>query len=468
MKKTKIIATFGPAIAGKTKILKLVKAGANLFRINCSHGGEEDFLKAARLIRDATRSCPFPVGILFDISGPKLRLALFKGMLPVKKRGKVTLTHGNTDLSKACIGVNYPEIIEGMKAGERIYIDDGNLIFRVLQKKSGSALIEAQNHGVLLPGKGINLPDSNVAIPTLTAKDKSDVKTAIRAGADFIALSFVRSGEDIIELRKLLKRGKGAQKVVAKLEKREAIEALEEIMRLSDGVMVARGDLGVELNQEELPTLQRRIIKMANELHKSVIVATQMLESMRFSPRPTRAEVNDVASAVFDFADAVMLSAETATGKYPVESVAMMSRVIEATEQAATPPPIGIHKEGICSPIPLSIAEAVRNARAICNARLIFAFTTSGFTAEMISNLFPKEPIIALTSDKLVMRQLTLPRSVYSIEVKQPRSLAELFGIVNLTCARHRLARRGDRVIVTGGAPFGKMMLTNFMMVHEI
>ena len=468
MKKTKIIVTYGPAIATKSKITELVAAGANTFRINCSHGETRDFLDAAALIREATRDAPFPVSLLFDISGPKLRLDRFEGEYPVRKGDVITLVDRGTDLSKGIIGVNHPEIIECMKVGERIYIDDGNLVFGVAATEPDKVLLKAGNGGVLLPGKGINLPDSDIGIPTITPKDERDIGTAMEAGADFIALSFVRSGADIRRARELIERGGGTQKIIAKLEKREAIEALDEIIPLGDGVMIARGDLGVELDLEEVPRLQRKIIALANTLHKPVIVATQMLESMRFAPRATRAEVNDVASAVFDYADAVMLSAETATGRYPIEAVKTMTRIIEATEPAATPPPLNIGKEGVRSDIPLSIADAVRGVPDACDIRLILAFTMSGFTAEMISNLFPREPIIALTPDRRIMRQLSLVRSVYPIEADPPRSLEDLLATVSETCSRYGLTRRGDRVVITGGAPFGKTKLTNFMMIHEM
>lgn len=468
LKKTKIIATFGPAVNSKQKIRKLVSEGVNVFRINCSHGTSPDFLASARLIREATGDARYPVGLLFDISGPKLRLDRFEGRLHLRAGRKITLTKKSTRLAEAVIGVNHPRIMDSIERGERIFIDDGNLILKVMDKTRDTAEVKALNSGWLLPGKGINLPDSDIAIPTITAKDRKDIKTAIEAGADFIALSFVRSAKDILQARRLIARAGGRQKIIAKLEKREAVQALDEIIRTSDGVMIARGDLGVELNPEDLPTLQRRIIRLANEDHKPVIVATQMLESMRFAPRATRAEINDVASAVFDFADAVMLSAETATGDYPVQAVRTMCKVLVATESEAVPPRSIYREDGTCPRIPLAVADAVKGAQACCDFKVIFAFTASGFTAEMISNLFPREPVIALTDSRAVMRQLTLDRSVYAVEAKQPHSMAELLATVTGTCSAFRLARKGDKVIVTGGVPFGQAVPTNFMLIHGI
>ncbi len=469
MKKTRIVATYGPSVASPNMLTSLIDSGVNLFRINCSHGKSSDFISAANKIRKAVRSAKgFPIGILFDISGPKLRLDRFEGEYLIEAGGRMTITTGKTDLNKHTIGVNHPGIIKSVRKGERFFIDDGNLMFEILSTKGKSIEVKAINSGKILPGKGINLPDTELKIATITEKDVEDIKTAVRADADYIALSFVRSGNDVIEAKRIIKRFGGRQKVIAKLEKREAIESLEEIMLLADGVMVARGDLGVELPPEDLPVLQRKIISMANYHHKPVIVATQMLESMRFAPRATRAEINDVASAVFEHADAVMLSAETATGKYPLETVKTMARVIETTEKSLTRPDIKIDHHLIPSKTTFAIAEAVTNMDANHDARVIFAFTTSGFTAEMISNLFPPQPIIALTPDPKVMTKLSLYRSVYPEKITQPKSFADMIEAVNLISRRRRLVKKGENVIITGGVPFGSSGQTNFMMIYEI
>jgi len=468
MKKTKIVATYGPAVATPAKIRRLVSNGVNAIRINCSHGTTSQFVKAARLVRKATRSAKYPVGLLFDISGPKLRLDRFDGEIAVLPGQTITLTARKTELQQGIIAVNHPAIIKSVRKGERLFVDDGALIFDIVSADGRTVMIRATNPGVLLPGKGINLPDTDIKIPTITQKDKADIRTAAEVDADFVALSFIRSGDDIIEARRLLKACGGRQKIIAKLEKREAIDCLEEIIMLADGVMIARGDLGVELPPAELPKLQKRIIRLANQQHKPVIVATQMLESMRFSPRATRAEINDVASAVFDFADAVMLSAETATGKYPVETVRTMNEVIVATEEACPRQSVEIDKHMMKSAIPFAIAGAVSESNRYCDTEIIFAFTTSGFTAGLISNLYPPQPVIALTPDMHVIRQLSIYRSVYSIHIKQPKSFADMLRIVNDACKGFKLARKGQNVIITGGAPFGSTVPTNFMMYHEV
>ena len=333
MQHTKILATYGPAIETAAKVRRAVEAGAIGFRINCSHGVTADFTRAVHTIRKGAEQAKFPVAILFDISGPKLRLDRFEGELPIRAGALLTLTVGRTNLKRSIIGVNHPGIIKSLSRRDRLFIDDGAIEFEVRSVARGKAVIKARNEGMILPGKGINLPDSRVRIPTIGPKDRQDIATAVKLGADYLALSFVRTAEDIKTARALVKRLRGDQRIIAKLEKRDAIDRLDEILAVADGVMIARGDLGVELPSRELPQIQKRIIREAGRMGKLVIVATQMLESMRFSPRPTRAEVNDVASAVFDYVDVVMLSAETASGKYPIESIATMAEVIDATER---------------------------------------------------------------------------------------------------------------------------------------
>ncbi len=468
MKKTKILATYGPAIASEAKLSRLVKAGVNAFRINCSHGTTSDFEAATKMIRAGTSDAAYPIGLLFDISGPKLRLSRFEGNFEVIQDQEITLTAGDTNLEKSEIGVNHKAIINSLKKNQKIFIDDGLVAFSVISVSKGSVKLKAQNSGVLTSGKGINLPDSKIDVPTIGSKDKTDLATAARVGADFVALSFVRSGDDIIAARRILKKHKSKAKIIAKLEKREAIEALHEIMLLADGVMIARGDLGVELRPEELPALQKRIIRLANQHHKPVIVATQMLESMRFSPRATRAEVNDVASAVYDYADAVMLSAETATGEYPLQAVKTMASVINETEIDAPTPPVELDKHLMESPFPYAIAGAVSQSSKYVETSVIFAFTTSGYTAGLISNLFPTQPVIALTSREEVMRQLSLYRSVYALKLKHLDSLEEMLQKIKELCLERKLASRGEKIIITGGVPIGATSPTNFMMYQEV
>jgi pyruvate kinase len=466
MKKTKIIATYGPAIATSKHIAELADAGANIFRINCSHGDRDDFTAAARIIRRGVRKAPFPIGLLFDICGPKLRLERFDGEHAIHAGDELTLTTGRSHPADGVLAVNHPGIIKSVRTGERLLIDDGKLAFDITAATGDKVRIRARNEGTLLGGKGINLPDTDIDIPTITRKDRDDIATAVALGADLVALSFVRSGDDIIETRRIIRRLGGRQKIIAKLEKREAIERLDDIMLLADGVMVARGDLGVELPPETVPELQKKIVRLANRHRKPVIVATQMMESMRFSPQPTRAEINDVASAVFDYVDAVMLSAETATGKYPLEVVQTMSRIIAAAEGDCGPKPLVGEAYLIRSEIPTAVAEAVSRAEA--HNAVIFAFTSTGFTAELIANQFPTQIIVAMTNDKAVLTRLAVHRGVYSVSARQPRSFEDLQAIVEAAGRKYKLVKPGDTVVVTGGAPFGRKMPTNFMMYLTI
>lgn len=469
MKHTKILATYGPAIKSPDILKKLITAGVNAFRVNCSHGDKTDFQNATQAIRMAAKDSKYPIGLLFDISGPKLRLDRFgDGEIEIKKGGQLTLTSGESNIAAAVIGVNHPAIISSVKMGQRILIDDGNISLKIIATSPETITAVAINGGKLLPAKGINLPDTDIQIPTITEKDREDIQTAVEVGADYIALSFVRSGDDIIEARKLIKKLGGHQKIIAKLEKREAIANLEEIMILADGVMIARGDLGVELPQSELPSLQKRIIHLANQHHRPVIVATQMLESMRFAPRATRAEINDVAGAVFDHVDAVMLSAETATGEYPLEAVLAMAETINVVERGMAPPRIDTEKQFIGAPIPHSIANAVSAADQMCQIKVIFALTSSGYTAGLISNHFPDQPVIALSPNQVTINQLTLYRSVYSVAIETINSFDELIKTINEVAHRFGLAQTNENVIITGGAPFGCNLQTNLMMIHVI
>ena len=466
MKKTKIIATYGPAIASRQRIAELVEAGVNIFRVNCSHGTREDFMAAVQIIRKGVRKGRYPVGILFDICGPKLRLERFEGEYPVKIGDELTLTAGKSNPAAGVVAVNHPGIIKSVRAGERLFIEDGKLAFEILSASAEKVRVRALNSGVILGGKGINLPDTQIQIPTITRKDREDISTAVAAGADLVAFSFVRSGDDIIEARRIIRRLGGNQKIIAKLEKREAIDKLDEIMMLADGVMVARGDLGVELPPETVPEVQKQIIRLAHRHCKPVIVATQMMESMRFAPQPTRAEINDVASAVFEFVDAVMLSAETATGQYPLEAVQTMSRVIAAAEKDCGPKPTVGEAYLVRAEVPLAVAEAV--SRADSHSAVIFAFTSSGFTAELISNQFPEQIIVALTNDKTVLTRLTIYRAVYSVPIRQPRSFDDMLDMVEKIGQQYKLANKGETVVITGGVPFGRRVPTNFMMYHTI
>jgi pyruvate kinase len=468
MKHTKILATYGPSIESPELLKQLIASGVNAFRVNCSHGTTPDFVKAAATIRAASADSEFPIGLLFDISGPKLRLSRFDGEIALGIGDEIRFSASRTDTSRGVVGVNHPTVLSSVKIGERLFVDDGNMIFEIKSADGTEVVAIATNAGTLLPGKGINLPDTDIQIPTITDKDKIDLRTAVEVGADFVALSFVRSGDDIIEARRLLKDFGGTQRIIAKLEKREAIENLDDIMLLADGVMIARGDLGVELPPAELPKLQKRIIRLARNHQRPVIVATQMLESMRFSPRATRAEINDVAGAVFDNVDAVMLSAETATGSYPLEAVRTMTATIDVSEDGCERPRVELDEVMISSPIPRTIAGAVTSTEHLCETKATFVLTATGYTAGLISGLFPAHPIIALTSNAETLNRFVLFRSVYSVIIEQPTTFDEMLTTINEVSSRYNVAARDDKVTVTGGLPIGSGAPTNFMMIHIV
>jgi pyruvate kinase len=468
MRRTKIIATYGPAISSAKRVSRLVSAGVNVFRINCAHGKTDDFLAAARIIRSGCQKADWPVGLLMDIAGPKLRLNRFDGEMKIKGGDTITLTSGRTDLRKHILGVNHPAVIRSLRKGHRVFIDDGQIEFKVISGSSKKIVAKAINGGSLRPGKGINVPDSNLRIPTIGDKDREDIKTAVRLECDYIALSFVRSVKDLTEARRIIKKFGGRQRIIAKLEKKEAVDNLEEIIKATDGIMVARGDLGVELPPPDLPPLQKRIISLAHRCQKPVIVATQMLESMRFQPRATRAEINDVATAAFDLVDAVMLSAETATGKYPREAVEMMAKVVVATEDKRKLPAALETAASKTKEIPQAIADAVARTTDDSGIKAIFAFTTTGFTAQLISRLFPDHPIIALTPDNRVRTQLSLYCAVYPKQIDQPKSFDDMLKTVDQVGRQMKLTSKGDKVIITGGAPFGSTVPTNFMMFYQM
>ena len=468
MKHTKILATYGPAVESQKLLERLINEGVDAFRVNCSHGTTADYVRAAERIRAAEKVSDFPIGLLFDISGPKLRLDQFDGELDVEIGQELKLVTSGSDLPHGIIGVNHPAILSSIRVGERLLIDDGNVNFEI-KSVSGSAVVAvATNAGTLLPAKGINLPDTDIQIPTIGEKDRQDIRTAVETGADFIALSFVRSVDDIREARRLIEEAGGDQRIIAKLEKKESIRDLDAIMAEGDGVMIARGDLGVELPPTELPRLQKRIIRLARESHCPVIVATQMLESMRFAPRATRAEISDVAGAVFDHADTLMLSAETATGAYPVEAVRVMADTIREVENGLERRLTRLHDKPSPEPVPFAIAHAVSSAEYSCRTVATFALTSSGFTGGLMSGSLASQPVIALSSDRRLLGSLTLYRSVHPVCSDTPETFEQMIEIVNDVASRYRLAKADDRVIVTGGMPFGSGSPTNFMMIHTI
>ena len=467
--RTKIIATIGPSCSSIELIEQLVRAGMDVARINCSHADHKFIETTILKIREVSEKLGQSVGILLDLSGPKLRTqTIVDGPVHLKAGEKFTITTRKIEGSKTIVSTNYSGMAADVKIGDRILLDDG-LIELIVANNNGTDM-ECQiiNDGILKDHQGINLPGVRLSIPALTEKDKEDLAFGLKQGVDFVALSFVRDAHDIEQLRGEIKQLLGDDPpvlIVAKLEKPEAIEALDEILAVTDCVMVARGDLGVELAPEMVPPVQKLIIKKANALGRPVITATQMLDSMVINPRPTRAEASDVANAIYDGTDAVMLSEETATGAYPIEAVRMMDRIAARAEASLDFSNLHNH------PLPTSahaIAHAACNMAVDMKAKVIAAFTKTGATAGMIAQFRPPTTIIALTQHLYVYRQLSLLWGTTPIMLTEADdSEATLKAVEDMLHQKHYL-ETGDNVIITGGLPIAARGPANFVKLSII
>ena len=466
-RKVRVLATLGPASNSPEMIETLFAAGADAFRVNMSHGDQASKIAVIEAIRALEKKSGRPTTILADLQGPKLRVGKFAG-------GKVMLETGSTfrlDRDKTPgdatrVELPHREIFEAIEPGARLLLDDGKLVLRVADH--GADWIEAtvEVGGALSNNKGLNVPDVVVPMAALTEKDRSDLAFALEQGVDWIALSFVQRPEDVAEARKLI-QGKAA--LLAKIEKPAAIERLEEIIEISDGVMVARGDLGVELPPQDVPPLQKRIVEVSRRQGKPVVVATQMLESMIHSPSPTRAEVSDVATAIYDGADAIMLSAESAAGDWPVQSVAMMNSIGEAVERD---PGHGdrVHFT-VTRPDPTTadaIAEAAKQIARTVSATAIICFTTSGSTARRVARERPSVPVVVLTPKLETARRTGLLWGTYAVHTRDVDSFEDMVAKAKRMALRHHLAKAGDRVIVIAGVPFKTPGSTNVIHVVRI
>jgi pyruvate kinase len=466
-RRTKIIATLGPASSTPEMILQLFQAGADMFRLNFSHGAHADHAARIEMIRAVERKTGRPIGILADVQGPKLRVGTFQS-------GRVQLQAGQTftldmnsapgDTRRVCLP--HPEIMTAAEIGMTLLLDDGKLRLRVLRKREDQLLTEILNGGMLSDRKGVNIPDVVLPIPALTEKDRADLAFVLPLGIDYIGLSFVQRPEDVAEA-KALAAGRAA--VMAKLEKPQALDNLDAILDLADAVMVARGDLGVELPPEEVPIAQKRIIRAAQQRGKPVVVATQMLESMISAPAPTRAEASDVATAVFDGADAVMLSAESAAGQYPREAVNMMDRIITRVERdedwrreidAKRPAPEKSSPDAIA-------AAAVQVAHTI-GAQAIVALTESGATALRVAREKPDCPVLGLTANIGVARRLAAVWGVHAVQAEAVHSMTQAIENAKKTARVEGFAVKGDEIVVVAGVPFGQTGTTNALRVTRL
>lgn len=470
MRRTKIVCTLGPATNSEKTIKQLLKAGMDVARLNFSHGNYDDHKKAIKILREVSTRLNKPVAILQDLQGPKLRIGKIKnGSINLIKGTTLILTIKNVLGNENMLSTTYKHLPQDVQPGDKILLDDGLIQLKVKQVQPNQVVCEVVEGGKISDYKGINLPGIAVSQPSLMEKDREDLLFGINEGVDLVAISFVRSPYDVQQVKEIIADNGSEILVIAKLEKPEAITHLHEILTVSDGVMIARGDLGVELPLEKVPPLQKSIIRMALQQGKPVITATQMLESMRRHTRPTRAEVSDVANAIFDGTDAVMLSAETAVGSYPLETVQTMVRIIEEAESTTEPMfPQYLESAANTLSIPDAISNAACKAAGHLNARAIVAFTTSGFTARMVAKYRPPTTIIAFTPAELVQHQLKLSWGVYPMKMDFLSSTDEIIHQAERILLKKKIVEPGDIVVILLGAPVFVKGTTNLMKLHVI
>ena len=465
---SKIVCTIGPASRSPRTIDRLLRAGMDVARLNFSHGSHANHAESIAMLRAAATQIQKPIAILADLQGPKIRTGPLAGGVPVTLRTgqKFVITTARVLGDSTRVSTVFKPLPREVHRGDRILLSDGLIELCVEQVRGREVICQVVNGGALGEHKGINLPGVNLRVPALTTKDREDLLFALKHGANYIAVSFVRRPEDVVLAKSLVRRAGKETPVIAKLEKPEAIENLDAILRVADGVMVARGDLGVEMNPERVPVVQKTIIKRAREFRRPVITATQMLESMTENPRPTRAEASDVANAVFDGSDAVMLSAETASGKYPVEAVSMMARIIEEAESSITEFPRPAPQERL--KVAETVAELVCHASRELHMKLIAVFTHSGFTARLISRYRPLVPIVAFSPEEETRRRMALIWGVRPQTIPDVRKVDGLAVVAEKCLLEERLVCKGDVIGIVAGTPMGIRGTTNFMKFHVI
>ncbi len=469
VRKTKIVATLGPSSSRPEQIAKLVDAGVDLFRLNFSHGANDDKAKVIDIIRNVAERKKKAIGILADLQGPKIRTGRMEnGAISLRKGDSISITTDEVKGRPGLISTIYKALPTDVKPGSRILLDDGLIEFKVQSIEGNTVHCTVIEGGVLKDLKGINLPGVNVSSPSLTPKDRIDLEFCLDKGVDYIALSFVRKAEDVEDIKRII-HGRGLSiPIIAKIEKPEAIKNFNSILKVSDAIMVARGDLGVEINAEKVPLIQKNIIRACNEAGKPVITATQMLESMILHPRPTRAETSDVANAILDGTDAVMLSGETASGSYPVEAVRTMVKIALDVERSGLWSVLSTDSQKKGRSVATAVAEAACHAAAAVNARAVVVFTQSGGTAALISKNRPQLPIIAFAPSEDIRRRLALYWGVRSLPVGAMSDSDQQIALVDATMLATGFGKKGDLVVITMGVPLGSLGSTNLMKVHTL
>ena len=465
-RRTKIVCTIGPASRSEKVLRAMIEAGMNVARLNFSHGDYAFHASIIRRIRRIARRLKIPVAILQDLQGPKVRVGAIAGGSAALRTGRrFALTSRRILGNSEIVSVDYPRLERSVKKGDRVLLGDGEIELEALRVRAGVVDCRVVVGGTLGAHKGIHLPQGTVDLPSLTAKDRRDLAFGIENGVDLVALSFIRRPEDIQSARREIKKRGGCAPVIAKIEKREAVERIDAILAEVDGVMVARGDLGLETALEKIPALQRMMIGKANTLAKPVITATQMLRSMVQNPRPTRAEIADIANAVFDGTDALMLSEETAVGAYPVEAVATMARVAAEAEKSLQP---RARFDGVATGVEEAISHAAVSLARDLDVRAFIVPTTSGGTARMIARYRPAQPVIALTPKSQTVKGLCLVWGVYPSLISAYRTTDAMVKLARRIARRSGLLSRGDLVAITAGRQPGTAGTTNLITVLPI
>lgn len=469
MRKTKIVCTIGPTSESKEMIVKLVKAGMNVARLNMSHSTQELHAQRIAIIREVSKELGVPIGILADLQGPKIRIGTLKEKVILEPGNQFILTTRSVPGNSVAVSVSLKELPESVNKGQTILIDDGLLELRVDQVENTDIYTTVIRGGELRDNKGINLPNASIKTSSITQKDIKDLEFAVKQDVDMIALSFVRSAHDVIELRSIMEEFGASIPIISKIEKHEAVANIDEIVATSQGIMVARGDLGIEIPIEQVPIAQKMIIERCNQQAIPVITATQMLDSMIRNPIPTRAEATDVANAVFDGTDALMLSGETAFGQYPIEAVKTMARIAEYAEQTfiykATIAEKKIYtKSTITDAIALSAHESAKTLGADC----ILTATQSGYTARKISKYKSQIPVVAVTTSQKVVSQLTVSYGVIPLQIKQCNDINELVDEAIATGKKNDCIHDGDLLVITAGILAGVTGGTNVMRIYVV
>ncbi len=473
MKKTKIVCTIGPASESEEVLKQLMSNGLNVARLNFSHGTHEEHKKRIDTIKKLREELDLPIAIMLDTKGPEIRIKTFKSGEVTLQTGDIfTLTTKDVEGDETIVSVSYEGLPKDVSKGTRILIDDGLVELEVIEIVNGTDIrCTVLNGGTIKDRKGVNVPNVPINLPAVTEKDIEDIKFGIENDVDFIAASFIRKAEDVLQIRKILEENGGEDiEIISKIENQQGVDNIDEIIEASDGIMVARGDLGVEIEAEKIPILQKQIIKKCNLAGKPVITATQMLDSMMRNPRPTRAEVTDVANAILDGTDAVMLSGETASGKYPIESVKTMYNIALNTESSSQ------YLETLQSKRTLDNHISTTNAisRATCTtaedlkASAIITATSSGYTSKAVSKFRPQSPIIAATTSEKVMRKLALVWGVYPVLSKKSENTDEVIDMSIHSAMMKGYVKEGDLIVITAGIPVGVSGTTNLIKVHTI